>query len=44
LRADPAFRPDAAALHSVRRAPWAEVALFAAIPVAAAAMARAYGM
>ena len=44
LRADPAFRPDAAALRSVRRALWAEVVLFAGIPVAAAAMARGYGM
>ena len=44
LRADPAFRPDAAALRSVRRALWAEVALFTGIPVAAAAMARGYGM
>jgi putative membrane protein len=44
LRTDPAFRPDAAALLSVRRALWAQVALFAGIPVAAAAMARGYGM
>ena len=43
-RGDPAFRPDAAALRSVRRALWAEVALFAGSPVAAAAMARGYGM
>ena len=43
--AHPAFTPDAAALRSVRRALWAEVALFAGIPVpAAAAMARGYGM
>lgn len=44
LSADPTFRPDAAALRTVRRALWAEVALFAGIPVAAAAMARGYGM
>lgn len=44
LQTDPAFCPDAAALRSVRRALWAEVALFAGIPVAAAAMARGYGM
>ena len=44
LRADSTFRPDAAALNSVRRALWAEVVLFAGIPVAAAAMARGYGM
>ncbi|MGA2491801.1 MAG: hypothetical protein ABSF67_02490 [Roseiarcus sp.] len=30
--------------RSTRRALWAEVALFAGIPVAAAAMARGYGM
>lgn len=44
LRSDPAFTPDVAALRAVRRALWAEVALFAGIPVAAAAMARGYGM
>lgn len=44
LRTDPAFRPDAASLRLVRRALWAEVALFASIPIAAAAMARGYGM
>jgi putative membrane protein len=44
LRTDAGFRPDAAALRSVRRALWAEVVLFAGIPVAAAAMARGYGM
>jgi len=44
LRTDASFRPDAAALRSVRRALWAEVLLFAGIPVAAAAMARGYGM
>ena len=44
LRADASFRPDAAAMRSVRRALWAEAILFAGIPVAAAAMARGYGM
>ena len=44
LRADASFRPDVAALIAVRRALWAEVVLFAGIPVAAAAMARGYGM
>jgi putative membrane protein len=41
---DPTFRPDAAAVGAVRLALWAEVALFAAMPLAAAAMARGYGM
>ena len=44
LRADPTFRPDAAALGAVRRYLWTQVVLFAGIPVAAAAMARGYGM
>jgi len=44
LRTDPAFRPDAAAMRSVRRALWAEAVLFVGIPVAAAAMARGYGI
>ena len=43
LRADASFRPDAAALSSVRRFLWTQVVLFAGIPVAAAAMARGYG-
>ncbi len=43
-RVDAAFRPDGAALRAVRLALWAEVALFAAIPLAAAAMARGFGM
>lgn len=43
-RIDSAFRPDGAALRAVRLALWAEVALFAAIPLAAAAMARGFGM
>ena len=44
LRADPEFRPDPAALGAVRRYLWTQVVLFAGIPVAAAAMARGYGM
>jgi putative membrane protein len=44
LRTDARFRPDAAALHSVRRFLWTQVILFAGIPIAAAAMARGYGM
>ena len=44
LRADAGFRPDAAAVRAVRRALWFEVALFAFIPLAAAGMARGYGM
>jgi putative membrane protein len=43
-RRDPAFRPDAQDIASVRLWLWAEAALFLAIPVAAAAMARGYGM
>jgi putative membrane protein len=43
-RADPAFRPDPAEIVRLRLWLWAEAALFAAIPVAAAAMARGYGM
>jgi putative membrane protein len=43
-RLDSSFRPDGAALRPVRLALWAEVALFAAIPLAAAAMARGFGM
>ena len=42
-RVDSSFRPDGAALRPVRLALWAEVALFAAIPLAAAAMARGFG-
>lgn len=44
LRADPQFRPAATAVARVRTYLWAEVAFFLAIPVAAAAMARGYGM
>ena len=43
-RADAAFRPDAAEIAGVKRSLWIEAALFLAIPVAAAAMARGYGM
>ncbi len=44
VRVDPTFRPEAAAVRTVRLALWAEAALFAGIPVAAAAMARGFGM
>jgi len=44
LRGNPGFRPDAAAVRAVRRALWSEVALFAFIPLAAAGMARGYGI
>lgn len=43
-RDDPGFRPAAPALAGVRRALWTEVALFAFIPLAAAGMARGFGM
>jgi putative membrane protein len=43
-RADPGFRPDPAEIARLRRWLWAEAAFFAAIPVAAAAMARGFGM
>jgi len=43
-RADAAFRPVAAEVGGVRRLLWIEAGLFLAIPVAAAAMARGYGM
>ena len=44
LRADPAFRPAAAEIGRLRSFLWAEAAFFLAIPVAAAAMARGYGI
>jgi putative membrane protein len=44
LRADAAFRPPAAEVGRMRRYLWAEAAVFLAIPVAAAAMARGYGL
>ena len=43
-RADPEFRPDDASVRSVRRALWAEVVLFAGLPLCAAAMARGFGV
>lgn len=43
-RADPEFRPHAASVRGVRRALWAEVVLFAGLPLCAAAMARGFGM
>jgi uncharacterized membrane protein len=44
LRADPAFRPALAEVARLRAFLWAEAAFFLAIPVAAAAMARGYGI
>ncbi|WP_158816510.1 DUF2214 family protein [Methylocapsa sp. S129] len=44
LRADAAFRPATAEVARMRIYLWAEAAFFLAIPVAAAAMARGYGM
>jgi putative membrane protein len=44
VRADAAFRPPAAEVSRMRKALYAEAALFALIPLAAAAMARGYGM
>ena len=44
LSKDPAFLPSPGAITTVRRFLWAEVLLFALIPVFAAAMARGYGM
>jgi putative membrane protein len=44
LRADSAFRPDVAEIGHLRAYLWAEAAFFLAIPVAAAAMARGYGI
>lgn len=43
-RADASYRPHTASVRTVRRALWAEVALFAALPLCAAAMARGFGM
>jgi putative membrane protein len=42
--ADVGFRPIAKEVSGVRRALWIEAGLFLLIPVAAAAMARGYGM
>jgi len=44
VRADAAFRPPAAEVSRMRKALYAEAALFALIPLCAAAMARGYGM
>jgi len=44
LRADPAFRPEVSEIARMRWYLRAEAAFFLAIPVAAAAMARGYGM
>ena len=43
-RDNEAYRPDAGAVRAVRRALWSEVALFAGIPLCAAAIARGCGM
>jgi putative membrane protein len=44
VRADPGFRPSTGEVMRLRRILYVEAALFALIPVAAAAMARGYGM
>ena len=44
LRNEPAFRPMAAEVARVRTFLWLEAALFLCIPIAAAAMARGYGV
>jgi putative membrane protein len=44
VNADPAFRPAQSEVSRLRAVLWAEAAFFLAIPVAAAAMARGYGM
>lgn len=43
LKDDPGFLPNARQIATVRRFLWAEVFVFALIPVFAAAMARGYG-
>ncbi len=43
-RIDPEFTPGDAEIAAVRRALWSEVALFAFIPLAAAGLARGYGI
>jgi putative membrane protein len=43
-RADPAFRPPDDEISQVRHVLYVEAALFALIPLCAAAMARGYGM
>jgi uncharacterized membrane protein len=44
LRADASFRPEIAEIARLRNFLWAEAAFFLAIPIAAAAMARGYGI
>jgi putative membrane protein len=44
LKAEPAFVPEAAEVARVRTFVWLEAALFLCIPIAAAAMARGYGI
>ena len=44
VRANSVFRPPGDEVAGVKRALYAEAALFAFIPIAAAAMARGYGM
>ncbi|MFL5236140.1 MAG: DUF2214 family protein, partial [Rhizomicrobium sp.] len=44
MQADPGFAPPAQEVASVRRILWIEVAVFAFIPLFAAAMARGYGV
>jgi len=44
LAGNAGFRPDPTDIRTVRRALWSEVALFAFIPLAAAGMARGYGL
>ncbi len=43
-RANSDFRPDRASLNAVRLALWSEALLFAFIPIAAAGMARGFGI
>jgi putative membrane protein len=44
VSADAVFRPPAVEVSRLRKALYAEAALFALIPLCAAAMARGYGM
>jgi putative membrane protein len=44
LKANPAFLPGADEAQRVKRYLWIEAALFLCIPIAAAAMARGYGL
>jgi len=44
VRADPSFRPPADDIVQLRRVLYVEAALFALIPLCAAAMARGFGM